>query len=151
MAGLDISEKRLPQDGRFKIRIGGSYVDFRVSTFPGIFGEKVVLRLLDNSNLVLDIHNLGLNEDDLNNLLTAMHKSKGMMLVTGPTGSGKTTTLYSVLQCLNDGSRNISTAEDPIEYNLRGINQFQMHRKIGLDFARALRTFLRQDPDIIMV
>ena len=151
MSRLDISERRLPQDGRFKIGLNGSRVDFRVSTFPGIFGEKVVLRLLDSSNLMLDINNLGLNSNDLTSLLTAMYKSKGMILVTGPTGSGKTTTLYSMLQGLNDGSRNISTAEDPIEYNMKGVNQFQMQPKIGLDFARALRTFLRQDPDIIMV
>jgi type IV pilus assembly protein PilB len=151
MAGLDISEKRLPQDGRFKVRIDGSYVDFRVSTFPGICGEMVVLRLLDKSNLTLDMNNLGMDGNDLNTVLTSIYKSKGMILVTGPTGSGKTTTLYSMLQCMNDGSRNISTAEDPIEYNLRGINQFQMKPKIGLNFARALRTFLRQDPDIIMV
>jgi len=151
MSRLDISERRLPQDGRFKIGLNGNRVDFRVSTFPGIFGEKVVLRLLDSSNLVLDINNLGLNSNDLTTLLTAMYKSKGMVLVTGPTGSGKTTTLYSMLHGLNDGSRNISTAEDPIEYNMKGVNQFQMNSKIGLDFARALRTFLRQDPDIIMV
>jgi len=151
MSGLDISEKRLPQDGRFKIKAKESYVDVRVSTFPGIFGEKVVLRLLDRSSLILDINNLGLDSDDLTSVLTALHKSKGMILVTGPTGSGKTTTLYSMLHGLNDGSRNISTAEDPIEYNLKGINQFQMNPKIGLDFAHALRTILRQDPDIIMV
>jgi type IV pilus assembly protein PilB len=151
MAGLDISERRLPQDGRFKVRMNGSYVDFRVSTFPGIFGEKVVLRVLQNSNLVLGTNNLGLNSSRLNTVLTALYKSKGMILVTGPTGSGKTTTLYSMLHDLNDGSRNICTAEDPIEYNLRGINQFQINPKIGLNFARALRTFLRQDPDIIMV
>jgi len=151
MARLDISERRLPQDGRFKIGLNGNRVDFRVSTFPGMFGEKVVLRLLDNSNLAPDINNLGLNSNDLTTLLAAMYKSKGMILVTGPTGNGKTTTLYSMLHGLNDGSRNICTAEDPVEYNLKGINQFQMKPKIGLDFARALRTFLRQDPDIIMV
>jgi len=151
MSGLDISEKRLPQDGRFKIRNDGNVVDFRVSTFPGIFGEKIVLRLLDNSNHLLDINKLGLNNDDLTIFLSAMSKSKGMILVTGPTGSGKTTTIYSLLRGLNDGTLNISTAEDPIEYNLKGINQFQMNTKIGLNFARALRTFLRQDPDIIMV
>jgi type IV pilus assembly protein PilB len=151
MSGLDISEKRLPQDGRFKVRTDGKVVDFRVSTFPGIFGEKVVLRLLDNANLVLDVNKLGLNNDDLTILLSAMYKSKGMILVTGPTGSGKTTTIYSMLRALNDGTLNISTAEDPIEYNLKGINQFQMNTKIGLNFARALRTILRQDPDIIMV
>lgn len=151
MSGLDISERRLPQDGRFKVRMDGSYVDFRVSSFPGIFGEKVVLRLLDKSNLALDMNNLGMESDVLDTVLTSMCKSKGMLLVTGPTGSGKTTTLYSMLQAMNDGSKNISTAEDPIEYNLQGINQFQMQPKIGLDFARALKTFLRQDPDIIMV
>jgi type IV pilus assembly protein PilB len=128
-----------------------NYVDFRVSTFPGIFGEKVVLRLLDNSNIVLDLNNLGFGDRDLTSILTAIYKSKGMILVTGPTGSGKTTTLYSLLNALNDGSRNISAAEDPIEYNLNGINQFQMNAKIGLDFACALRTLLRQDPDVIMV
>jgi type IV pilus assembly protein PilB len=111
----------------------------------------VVLRLLDRSSLVLDINNLGLDSDESTSVLTALHKSKGMILVTGPTGSGKTTSLYSMLNSLNDGSRNISTAEDPIEYNLRGINQFQMNPKIGLDFVGALRTILRQDPDIIMV
>jgi type IV pilus assembly protein PilB len=151
MSGLDISEKRLPQDGRFKVRKDGKIVDFRVSIFPGIYGEKSVLRLLDNSDLALDINKLGLNENDLTILLSAMYKSKGMILVTGPTGSGKTTTIYSMLRQLNDGTLNISTAEDPIEYNLKGINQFQMNTKIGLNFARALRTFLRQDPDIIMV
>jgi type IV pilus assembly protein PilB len=151
MSGLDISERRLPQDGRCKIRISGRHVDCRVSTFPGIFGEKVVLRLLDSSNLILYLNKLGLSHDDLNILLNAIHKSKGMILVTGPTGSGKTTTLYSIIHNLNDGAKNISTAEDPVEYNLKGINQFQMNPKIGLNFARALRTFLRQDPDIIMV
>jgi len=151
MSGLDIAERRLPQDGRFKVRIKGSYVDVRVSTFPGIFGEKVVMRLLDKSNLALDIHNIGMESHVLDTVSTSMCKSKGMILVTGPTGSGKTTTLYSMLQAMNEGSRNISTAEDPIEYNLQGINQFQIQPKIGLDFARALRAFLRQDPDIIMV
>jgi type IV pilus assembly protein PilB len=151
MSGLDISERRLPQDGRFKVRTGGKCVDFRVSIFPGIFGEKIVLRLLDDSNLVLDMDKLGFSTDDLTIILSAVYKSKGMILVTGPTGSGKTTTLYSMLRVLNNGALNISTAEDPIEYNLTGINQFQMSTKIGLDFARALRTFLRQDPDIIMV
>jgi type IV pilus assembly protein PilB len=151
MSGLDISERRLPQDGRFKVRTNGRVVDFRVSCFPGIYGEKIVLRLLDNADLMLDINKLGLNENDLTILSAAMCKSKGMILVTGPTGSGKTTTIYSMLRTLNDGTVNISTAEDPIEYNLKGINQFQMHTKIGLNFARALRTFLRQDPDIIMV
>lgn len=151
MSGLDISERRLPQDGRFRVRKDGKFIDFRVSIFPGIFGEKIVLRLLDDSNLVLDMDKLGFDKDDLTIILSAVYKSKGMILVTGPTGSGKTTTIYSMLRCLNDGTLNISTAEDPVEYNLKGVNQFQMSTKIGLDFARALRTFLRQDPDIIMV
>jgi len=152
MAKLDISEKRLSQDGRFKVKMDGKYVDSRVSIFPGMHGEKVVLRLLNNSSISLGVNNLGLNRiKDLNTILTAMQKSKGMILVTGPTGSGKTTTLYCMLHDWNDGSKNISTVEDPIEYNLRGINQFQVHFEIGLNFARALRTLLRQDPDIIMV
>ena len=152
MSKLDISEKRLSQDGRFKVRLDGKFLDFRVSVFPGLYGEKVVLRLLNNASLTLGVNNLGLNRiQDLNTFLTAMHKSKGMILVTGPTGSGKTTSLYCMLHDLNDGSKNISTVEDPIEYNLRGINQFQVHSEIGLDFPRALRTLLRQDPDIIMV
>ncbi|MBN2373357.1 Flp pilus assembly complex ATPase component TadA [bacterium] len=151
MSRLNISERRLPQDGRFKIKMDKKCVDFRVSTFPGSFGEKVVLRLLDKSNLEVDISKLGMDINDQKALSEAMHKSKGMILVTGPTGSGKTTTLYSVLHGLNDGTRNISTAEDPIEYNISGINQFQMNPRIGLDFAKALRAFLRQDPDIIMV
>ena len=151
MSGLDISERRLPQDGRFRIKTGGKYVDFRVSTFPGMFGEKVVLRLLDSTNTLLEVEKLGLIESDLETFMAEISKSKGMILVTGPTGSGKTTTLYSVLQKLNDGTINISTAEDPVEYNLKGINQFQMNAKIGLNFSRALRTILRQDPDIIMV
>ena len=151
MAGLDISERRLPQDGRFKIKMNGNYIDFRVSTFPGIYGEKVVLRLLDKSNVLLDLKSMGFSSKALDSVLTAMYKSKGMILVTGPTGSGKTTTLYSMLHVLNDGAMNISTAEDPIEYHFSGINQFQMNSKIGLGFARALRTLLRQDPDIIMV
>ncbi len=152
MAKLDISEKRLSQDGRFKVRLDGQFLDFRVSVFPGLYGEKVVLRLLNSASLSLGVNNMGLNRiQDLNTFLTAMHKSKGMILVTGPTGSGKTTSLYCMLHDLNDGSKNISTVEDPIEYNLRGINQFQVHSEIGLDFPRALRTLLRQDPDIIMV
>jgi type IV pilus assembly protein PilB len=151
MSRLNISERRLPQDGRFKIKMEDKCVDFRVSTFPGPFGEKIVMRLLDKSNLQIDIAKLGMKGEDLKALTGAMYKSKGMILVTGPTGSGKSTTLYSILQKLNDGTRNISTAEDPIEYNIPGINQFQMNPKIGLDFARAMRSFLRQDPDIIMV
>lgn len=151
MSGLDISERRLPQDGRFKVRKDGKFIDFRVSIFPGMYGEKIVMRLLDDSNLVLGMDKLGFDKNDLTIILAAICKTKGMILVTGPTGSGKTTTIYSMLHDLNDGTLNISTAEDPVEYNLKGVNQFQMSAKIGLNFARALRTFLRQDPDIIMV
>ena len=152
MARLDIAEKRLPQDGRIKLRFGkGREMDFRVSTIPILFGEKVVLRLLDKSALQLDMTKLGFEESSLADLKAAIHKPVGMILVTGPTGSGKTTTLYSALSELNKESENIMTAEDPIEYNFMGINQVQMHEEIGLTFASALRSFLRQDPDIIMV
>ncbi len=151
MSRLDISERRLPQDGKLKIKMDGRYVDVRVSTFPGNFGEKVVLRLLDQSNLILDIKKLGLNGRNLDAIMSAIHKSKRLILVTGPTGSGKTTTLYSMLRMLNDGSKNISTIEDPIEYSMKGINQFQTNSRIGLNFVRSLRSFLRQDPDIIML
>ncbi len=152
MARLDIAEKRLPQDGRIKLRLGkGREMDFRVSTIPTLFGEKVVLRLLDKSALQLDMTKLGFEESSLADLKAAIHKPVGMILVTGPTGSGKTTTLYSALSELNKESENIMTAEDPIEYNFMGINQVQMHEEIGLTFASSLRSFLRQDPDIIMV
>ena len=152
MAKLDIAEKRLPQDGRIKLRLGkGREMDFRVSTVPILFGEKVVLRLLDKSALQLDMAKLGFEESSLADLKAAIHKPVGMILVTGPTGSGKTTTLYSALSELNKETENILTAEDPIEYNFMGINQVQMHEEIGLTFASSLRSFLRQDPDIIMV
>jgi type IV pilus assembly protein PilB len=152
MAKLDIAEKRLPQDGRIKLRMGkGREMDFRVSSIPVLYGEKVVLRLLDKSALQLDMTKLGFEETSLADLKAAIHKPVGMILVTGPTGSGKTTTLYSALSELNKESENIITAEDPIEYNFMGINQVQMHEEIGLTFASALRSFLRQDPDIIMV
>jgi type IV pilus assembly protein PilB len=152
MASLDIAERRLPQDGRIKLRIGPTQdMDFRVSVLPTIFGEKIVMRLLDKSSLQLDMTKLGFEEAQLRDFQDAIHKPYGMVLVTGPTGSGKTTTLYSALSELNKISENISTAEDPVEYNLPGINQVQMHDDIGLNFAAALRSFLRQDPDIIMV
>jgi type IV pilus assembly protein PilB len=152
MARLDIAEKRLPQDGRIKLRLGkGREMDFRVSSIPTLFGEKVVLRLLDKSALQLDMTKLGFEESSLDDLKAAIHKPVGMILVTGPTGSGKTTTLYSALSELNKETDNIITAEDPIEYNFMGINQVQMHEEIGLTFASSLRSFLRQDPDIIMV
>ncbi|MBR4532018.1 type IV-A pilus assembly ATPase PilB [bacterium] len=152
MANLDIAEKRVPQDGRIKIKIGqGEDMDFRVSVCPVIFGEKVVLRLLDKSNLQLDMTKLGFFPDQLEIFKEAIYKPYGMMLVTGPTGSGKTTTLYSALSDLNKEDVNISTAEDPVEFNLEGINQVAIREQVGLTFASALRSFLRQDPDIMMV
>ena len=152
MANLDIAERRLPQDGRIKIRLsGGREMDFRVSSLPCLFGEKIVLRLLDKENLQLDMTKLGFEGKPLADFKSSIHKPYGMCLVTGPTGSGKTTTLYSALSELNNVDVNISTAEDPVEFNLEGINQCQMHDDIGLNFAAALRSFLRQDPDIIMV
>ena len=152
MAQLDIAERRLPQDGRIKLKFGpGQDMDFRVSVLPTIFGEKIVLRLLDKSNLQLDMTKLGFEEQALKDFKDAIYRPFGMVLVTGPTGSGKTTTLYSALSELNKITQNISTAEDPVEYNLVGINQVQIHEDIGLNFANALRSFLRQDPDIIMV
>jgi type IV pilus assembly protein PilB len=152
MSRLDIAERRLPQDGRIKLKLGKKRdMDFRVSVLPTLFGEKVVLRLLDKSNLQLDMTKLGFEERALADFQAALRKPFGMILVTGPTGSGKTTTLYSALHQLNQVSENIMTAEDPVEFNLAGINQVQMHDEIGLNFAAALRSFLRQDPDIIMV
>jgi type IV pilus assembly protein PilB len=152
MASLNIAERRLPQDGRIKIKLGeGKEMDFRVSVLPTLFGEKVVMRLLDKGNLQLDMTKLGFSEEQLHVFKDCIHRPYGMVLVTGPTGSGKTTTLYSALAELNKTSENISTAEDPVEFNLAGINQCQMADSIGLNFAAALRSFLRQDPDIIMV
>lgn len=152
MAELDIAERRLPQDGRIKLKMGrGREMDFRVSVLPTLFGEKVVLRLLDKSNLQLDMTKLGFEPSQIEAFQQSIHQPFGMVLVTGPTGSGKTTTLYSALSDLNKVGENISTAEDPVEFNLTGINQVQMHEAIGLNFAAALRSFLRQDPDIIMV
>ncbi|MDQ3265791.1 MAG: type IV-A pilus assembly ATPase PilB [Myxococcota bacterium] len=152
MAELDISERRLPQDGRIKIKMGGGKeMDFRVSVCPTLFGEKVVMRLLDKSNLQLDMTKLGFDAEPLKWFKEAIDRPYGMVLVTGPTGSGKTTTLYSALAALNTVDVNISTAEDPVEFNFGGINQVQMHEDIGLNFAAALRSFLRQDPDTIMI
>jgi type IV pilus assembly protein PilB len=152
MAHLDIAERRLPQDGRIKLKVGeDKEMDFRVSVLPTLFGEKIVLRLLDKSTLQLDMTRLGFEPDQLADFKSAVESPYGMVLVTGPTGSGKTTTLYSALSELNTLTDNICTAEDPVEYNLPGINQVQMHEDIGLNFAAALRSFLRQDPDIIMI
>ncbi|MEW6116712.1 MAG: type IV-A pilus assembly ATPase PilB [Nitrospirota bacterium] len=152
MSHLDISERRLPQDGRIKLKFGDDReIDFRVSTLPTLWGEKIVLRLLDKSNLQLDLTKLGFDEKPLQDFMEAIEKPYGMILVTGPTGSGKTTTLYSALSQLNKPGVNIMTAEDPVEYNFFGINQVQIRDDIGLNFAAALRSFLRQDPDVIMV
>ncbi len=155
MSKLDISEKRLPQDGRIKIKVKvdsrSRELDFRVSTLPTLFGEKVVLRLLDKENLMLDMTKLGFEAESLTKFQRNISKPYGMVLVTGPTGSGKTNTLYSALQSLNTIETNIMTAEDPVEFNLMGINQVQMKEQIGLNFAAALRSFLRQDPNIILV
>jgi type IV pilus assembly protein PilB len=152
MSELDIAERRLPQDGRIKIKLGGGKdMDFRVSVLPTLFGEKIVMRLLDKSNLQLDMTKLGYEPEALEHFKREIHKPFGMVLVTGPTGSGKTVSLYSALSELNKTTENISTAEDPVEFNFAGINQVQMHEDIGLNFAAALRSFLRQDPDIIMI
>jgi type IV pilus assembly protein PilB len=152
MSNLDIAERRLPQDGRIKLKMGKTKtMDYRVSVLPTLFGEKIVLRLLDKSNLQLDMTKLGFDEDQLKDFKESLDRPFGMVLVTGPTGSGKTTTLYSALSELNKEDVNLMTAEDPVEFNLMGINQVQMKDEIGLNFAAALRSFLRQDPDIIMV
>ncbi|MDH4007283.1 MAG: type IV-A pilus assembly ATPase PilB [Desulfuromonadales bacterium] len=152
MSEMDISERRLPQDGRIKIKLpGGKDMDYRVNCLPTLFGEKICLRLLDKSNLQLDMTKLGYEEQSLKWFKEQIHKPFGMVLVTGPTGSGKTVSLYSALSELNTPTENISTAEDPVEFNFAGINQVQMHEEIGLNFASALRAFLRQDPDIIMI
>lgn len=151
LADLDIAERRLPQDGRIKLKLGSTTIDMRVSTLPVLFGEKVVIRLLDKSNLQLDMEKLGFERESLDRLIKAIESPYGMVLVTGPTGSGKSTTLYSALSRLNKEDVNIMTAEDPVEYNLFGVNQVQMKDEIGLNFAASLRSFLRQDPDIIMV
>jgi type IV pilus assembly protein PilB len=152
MAEMDIAERRLPQDGRIKIKLGGGKdMDYRVSCLPTLFGEKIVLRLLDKSSLQLDMTKLGYEPESLSHFKREIHKPFGMVLVTGPTGSGKTVSLYSALSELNKTTENISTAEDPVEFNFAGINQVQMHEDIGLNFATALRSFLRQDPDIIMI
>lgn len=152
MSKLDIAEKRRPQDGRLKVRtLKGREMDFRVSILPTLWGEKVVLRLLDKSNLQLDMTKLGFEEDDLKLFKSCVNLPQGMVLITGPTGSGKTNTIYSALSELNKPDVNIATAEDPVEFNLEGINQVQMNPDIDLNFASALRSFLRQDPDIILV
>lgn len=152
MSNLDISERRIPQDGRIKLKISKTKsIDFRVNTLPTLFGEKIVLRILDSAAAKMGIDALGYEDDQKDLYMTALSKPQGMILVTGPTGSGKTVSLYTGLNILNQEGTNISTAEDPVEINLDGINQVNVNNKVGLDFAAALRSFLRQDPDIIMV
>jgi len=151
LADLNIAERRVPQDGRIKLKIKNKVVDFRVSTLPVIFGEKIVLRILDKGNLSLDLEKFGMEPKAEKDFMSAIMNPYGMVLVTGPTGSGKTTTLYSALSKINTPEVNIMTSEDPVEYNLHGINQVQIRPEVGLDFAAALKAFLRQDPNIIMV
>jgi general secretion pathway protein E len=151
LAKLDIAERRLPQDGRIKLRFDGQSYDIRVSTLPTMHGESVVMRILDNASISLDFSQMGFDEDILTPFLQAIDQPHGVVLVTGPTGSGKTTSLYTALQRLNTGGRKIMTVEDPVEYQLNGVNQIQVQPKIGLSFANALRSILRQDPDVIMI
>ena len=151
MSQLNIAERRVPQDGRIKLKFGGKVIDFRVSTLPTLFGEKIVLRILDKGNLTLDLEKFGIEPRAERELMEAVSNPYGMVLVTGPTGSGKTTTLYSCLSKINTGDTNIMTAEDPVEYNLFGINQVLVRNEIGMTFAAALKAFLRQDPNVIMV
>jgi type IV pilus assembly protein PilB len=151
MSNLDIAERRLPQDGRIKLRYNNREIDFRVSTLPTIFGEKAVLRILDKESLKLDLTQLGFDDWSLDKFNAAIHQPYGMVLITGPTGSGKTTTLYSGIHTINSPDVNIMTAEDPVEYNLKGVNQVQINEGVGRTFAAALRSFLRQDPDVILV
>ena len=151
MSSLDISEKRMPQDGAFHIVIEGREIDFRVATTPTIWGEKVVLRVLDKSATVLGLDHLGFSEHQLTQIKKVIHKPHGIILIVGPTGSGKTTTLYSALDILNTGDKNITTVEDPVEYKIEGISQIQVKNDIGLDFAAVLRSILRQDPDVLLI
>ncbi len=151
MSRMDIAETRIPQDGRIKLKFSGKEIDFRVNSMPTLFGEKIVLRLLSKGNLQLDLLKLGFEQDQLEVFKKGIYSPNGLVLVTGPTGSGKTTTLYSAISELNQISDNVSTAEDPVEYNLEGVNQVQVHKEIGLTFANVLRALLRQDPDTILV
>ena len=151
MSRMDIGENRIPQDGRIKIKMSGKEVDFRVNTLPTLFGEKVVLRLLSKGNLQLNLTKLGFEDEQLKIFREGFSQPNGMVLVTGPTGSGKTTTLYSALMELNQTGDNLSTVEDPVEYNLEGVNQVQINKDVGLSFASSLRSLLRQDPDTILV
>jgi type IV pilus assembly protein PilB len=151
MSGMDIAEKRVPQDGRIKMKIGGGQIDFRVSALPSYHGESIVLRILRPESANVGLQALGFHEDDFQRFLGIIKRPNGIFLVTGPTGSGKTTTLYAALQALNRSDKKIITAEDPVEYNFTGMNQCQVHEEIGLTFARILRSMLRQAPNIILV
>jgi len=151
MAKLNIAERRLPQDGRIMLRVKGKEIDFRVSTVPTIHGESIVLRILDKSSIVLDVEKLGFPKDTLQGFAELIQRPHGIILVTGPTGSGKTTTLYCALEKINSPEKKIITVEDPVEYQLRGINQIQVKPSIGLTFASSLRSIVRQDPDVILI
>ena len=151
MSNMDIAERRLPQDGRISVKFSSKEVDLRVSSLPTIFGEKIVMRILDKSGVVLDLKKLGFEDDDLDRFSRVIQTPYGMILVTGPTGSGKSTTLYAAVSSINSAEINIMTAEDPVEYNLPGVNQVHVRDDIGLTFQLALRSFLRQDPDVILV
>jgi general secretion pathway protein E len=151
MSNLDIAERRIPQDGRMSLKLGERWVDIRVSTLPSSYGERIVLRLLDKADSSLDLKELGMTESLLGNYQTELKNNSGIILVTGPTGSGKTTTLYSGLNYLNDQTRNILTVEDPIEYAIEGVGQTQVNNRVGLTFEKGLRAILRQDPDVVMV
>lgn len=151
MARLDIAEHRLPQDGRIKLKLGGRQIDFRVSTVPTVFGERIVLRILDKSNVLLGLSRIGMRDEILATFIRQLHHSEGIVLVTGPTGSGKTTTLYSAISEINSSETNIMTIEDPVEFKLQGMAQIGVNPSIQLDFARGLRHILRQDPDVIMI
>jgi type IV pilus assembly protein PilB len=151
MAELNIAEKRVPQDGRISMKVGGKSLDLRVATLPTVYGEKVVIRVLDKSNALLALEDLGFLEDAYRRFSVSFKKPYGAILVTGPTGSGKSTTMYSTLNILNEESKNIITVEDPVEYRLNGVNQIQVNPKAGLTFASALRSILRADPDIILI
>ena len=151
MSNLDIAERRIPQDGRMSLKLGEKWVDIRVSTLPSSHGERIVLRLLDKADSSLDLKELGMTENMLSSYKKELKNNSGIILVTGPTGSGKTTTLYSGLNYLNDQTRNILTVEDPIEYAIEGVGQTQVNNRVGLTFEKGLRAILRQDPDIVMV
>jgi type IV pilus assembly protein PilB len=151
MADLNIAEKRVPQDGRISMKVGGKHLDLRVATLPTVYGEKVVIRVLDKSNALLKLEDLGFLQDAYDRFSVSFKKPYGAILVTGPTGSGKSTTMYSTLNILNDVDRNIITVEDPVEYRLNGVNQIQVNPKAGLTFSSALRSILRADPDVVLI